>query len=104
MIDSWVEAAAQGRTNIAPAKIPWDLIRTLITETYGGKIDDEADFTHLSNLVTKFLTPAAFDDEHRLVVGAQGAEADAYTEGDGSLIVPSGTGMSDFMEWVDRLP
>ena len=101
IVDTWIEAVAAGRTNLSPTKIPWDLIRTLITETYGGKIDDEADFAHLSNLVTTFLTPAAFENDHKLV---EGVDVDAYTEGDGSLTVPSGTGMPDFMEWVDALP
>lgn len=99
-----MDAVAQGRTNIAPSKIPWDLIRTLITETYGGKVDDEADFRELSSLVHRFLTPAAFDDDHKLVAEAPGKEGDYSAEGDGSLLVPGGTQMRDFMEWVRRLP
>ena len=95
---------AQGRSNIAPVKMPWDLIRTLITETYGGKIDDEGDFEQLSELVNSIFTPAAFDDEHRLVGPIQGEETKVYTEGDGGLTVPSGTGMQDFMEWIYKLP
>ena len=76
----------------------------LITETYGGKIDNESDFQQLSNLVNTFFTPNAFDEDHKLVQGAEGKDAETYTEGDGSLIVPSGTRMQDFMEWVDKLP
>lgn len=73
--------------------MPWDLIRTLITETYGGKIDDEGDFSQLRGLVSSFLTPRAFDDEHLLV------KAD-----DVELLVPIGTSMKGFMEWVNVLP
>lgn len=98
-----MDAVAHGRTNIAPSKIPWDLIRTLITETYGGKIDDEADFKELSSLVDRFLTPAAFDDDHKLVNGVPNKEGGS-TEGDRGLLVPGGTQMRDFMEWVHRLP
>ena len=78
----------------------------LITETYGGKIDNEGDFEQLSVLVNTFFTPTAFDDDHKLVKGiAQGDDGGkAYTDGDGSLTVPSGTRLQDFMEWVDRLP
>ena len=36
--------------------------------------------------------------------GAEGKDAETYTEGDGSLTVPSGTRMQDFMEWVNDLP
>ena len=99
-----MDAVANGRTNVAPVKIPWDLIRTLITETYGGKIDNEGDWKQLSELVNNFLTPEAFEDDHKLVKGAPREEAAVYTEGDGSLTVPEGNEMKDFMEWVNRLP
>jgi dynein heavy chain 1 len=99
-----MDAVAKGRTNVAPVKIPWDLIRSLITETYGGKIDNEGDWKQLSELVNTFLTPEAFEDDHKLVKGAPQDEADLYTEGDGSLTVPEGNEMKDFIEWVNRLP
>lgn len=84
--------------------MPWDLLRTLITETYGGKIDDDGDFEQLSQLVHDVLTPAAFDQGHKLVEGVHGEEGGAHTEGDGDLTVPEGTGMKDFMQWVNGLP
>lgn len=104
IIDTWLETIAHGRTNIAPAKIPWDLLRVLLTETYGGKIDDEEDFRQLSDIVKQCMTPAAFEDGHQLVEAARGQEAEKYSEGDGSLTVPEGTTMVDFMSWVDDLP
>ncbi|KAL9129037.1 MAG: hypothetical protein Q9217_002407 [Psora testacea] len=104
IIDTWMDAVAHGRTNIAPFKIPWELIRTLITETYGGKIDDEDDFEQLSKLVDNFMTPAAFEVDHQLVQCATREQAGKYTEGDGSLTVPEGNEMKDFIEWVNRLP
>ncbi|KAK3324626.1 dynein heavy chain, N-terminal region 1-domain-containing protein [Cercophora scortea] len=97
VIDTWIETAAQNRTNIAPANIPWEMIRYLVTETYGGKIDDEGDFGMLAQLVGTFLTPAAFEIGHRLVRDeAGGGEAD--------LLVPSGTSLQEFMGWIQRLP
>lgn len=104
IIDTWMDAVANGRTNVAPVKIPWDLIRILITETYGGKIDNEADFKQLSELVNNFLTPDAFENDHKLVKGAPREEAEFHSEGDGSLTVPEGNEMKDFMEWVNNLP
>jgi len=95
VIDTWIENAAQNRTNIAPANIPWDMIRYLITETYGGKIDDEGDFGMLSQLVRTFLTPAAFDIGHKLVEDGSG---------EGDLAVPSGTSLLEFMGWIQKLP
>lgn len=100
-----MNTAARERTNIAPAKIPWDLIRRLVIETYGGKIDDEADFAELSSLVNRVMTVAAFDDDYKLVAGGgQSRPGDSLAENDGGLLVPPGTRMVDFVGWVDRLP
>lgn len=99
-----MDAVAKGRTNVAPMKIPWDLIRTLVTETYGGKVDNESDFKQLSELVNSFMTPEAFENDHKLVKGAPREEAEFYSEGDGSLTVPEGNEMKNFMEWVNCLP
>ena len=85
-------------------KMPWDLIRILITETYGGKIDNEEDFQQLSTIVNKNMTPAAFDDGHRLVDGVPAKDGRVVRTGDGGLAVPEGTSMADFMKWVDMLP
>ncbi|GLA80533.1 hypothetical protein AtubIFM56815_001357, partial [Aspergillus tubingensis] len=95
IIDYWVDTIAQGRSNVAPQKLPWDMIRTLVTETYGGKVDDFADFKQLESLVTNLLTPAAFEDEHKIVSGV---------ENDDCLTLPGGTSIRDFVEWVNKLP
>lgn len=73
------------------------MIRYLVTETYGGKIDDEADFRVLDGLVHTFLTPAAFDIGHKLVTASEQA-------GEGELVVPSGTSLQEFMGWIQKLP
>lgn len=96
IIDYWVETIAQGRSNVAPQKLPWEMIRTLVTETYGGKIDDNGDFQQLETLVNNFLTPAAFEEDYNIVSGVQ--------EQVDSLTLPGETGIRDFMEWVNRLP
>jgi dynein heavy chain 1 len=95
IIDHWVNTVAQGRSNVAPQKLPWDMITTLITEMYGGKIDDAGDFQQLDELVKSFLTPAAFEDDHKLVSGV---------ENDELLTLPSGTSIRDFISWVNNLP
>jgi len=108
VIDTWIETAAQNRTNIAPANIPWEMIRYLVTETYGGKIDDEADFRALNGLVHTFLTPAAFEIGHKLVAAVAAAEGQVEAEGGaaavGELVVPSGTSLQEFMGWIQKLP
>lgn len=97
MIDTWVETVSQNRTNIAPQNIPWDMIRYLVTETYGGKIDDEGDFKRLTQLVHSFLTPAAYDIGHKLVDGPGSGN-------EGNLVVPTGTSLQEFMGWIQKLP
>lgn len=67
----------------------------MVTETYGGKIDNSEDFDMLNKLVCTFLTPAAYEDDHKLVPEVQDDEA---------LTLPSGTNIKEFLEWVNRLP
>jgi len=93
IIDTWIDRSAMGRTNIAPNKLPWEMIRTLITETYGGKIDDESDFSKLRSLVHFFFTPDAFNSDFKLV------DSDVNP-----LYAPEGIGMPEFMQWVNALP
>ncbi|PHH59003.1 hypothetical protein CDD81_3954 [Ophiocordyceps australis] len=93
IVDTWLDSVAGTRSNIAPLSIPWDMIRYLVTETYGGKIDNEGDFGLMGELVRSLLTPAAYDVDHRLVQGP-----------DGGLAVPSGTSLGDLMGWIQRLP
>ena len=69
-------------------------MHTLVTEMYGGKIDDESDFSQLQQLVESVFTVDAFEAHHRLVKEAV----------DGGLKVPEGTEMTDFVRWVDDLP
>ncbi|KAL4887486.1 dynein heavy chain, N-terminal region 1-domain-containing protein [Aspergillus karnatakaensis] len=95
IIDHWVDTVAQGRSNVAPQKLPWEMIRTLVTEMYGGKVDDGEDFAQLTSLVHSFLTPAAFEDEYKLVSGV---------ENDECLTLPGETKLTAFVEWVNRLP
>ncbi|KAF3061368.1 Dynein heavy chain, cytoplasmic [Daldinia childiae] len=98
IVDTWIESVAQSRTNINPQNIPWDMIRYLVRETYGGKIDDEGDFKRLTELVDQSLTPSAFEIGHKLV---EGAEKDGQET---SLVVPSGTSLEEFMGWIQKLP
>lgn len=81
------------------------MIRYLIVETYGGKIDDENDFKMLNQLVHTFLTPSAFDIGHKLVeVTYDLDEQKDAAAGGGDLVVPSGTSLQEFMSWIQKLP
>ncbi|TLD37835.1 cytoplasmic dynein-like protein 1 heavy chain 1 [Venturia nashicola] len=98
IIDHWIETVAGARSNINPRNIPWSILRTLVTEMYGGKIDDEEDFATLKHLVENFLNPEAFDDEHDIMKGIQ-------KQGENeALILPGGIKLEQFLEWVNKLP
>lgn len=71
------------------------MLRTLVTETYGGKVDDSEDFAQLERIVNNLLTPAAFENDHKLV---------PEVEDDEHVILPTGTNIRDFTEWVNHLP
>ncbi|CAG8531180.1 10166_t:CDS:10, partial [Acaulospora colombiana] len=93
-IDAWLDSVAQGRSNIAPDKIPWEAIRTLICVAgYGGRIDNEFDKRLLESFVNGLFTPAAYDLEFPLVDSSSN-----------NLIIPEGNKMVNFMDWVNNLP
>ncbi|KAJ3032718.1 hypothetical protein HDV00_007194 [Rhizophlyctis rosea] len=96
VIDHWLDSVAQGRSNISPAKIPWDALKTLITETvYGGKIDSEFDQKLLESFVHGLFAPETYDLNFALVEGTEGAKG---------LKIPDGTKMDQFISWVQKLP
>lgn len=71
------------------------MITTLVTEMYGGKIDNEADWRSLASIVQECMTPTAFEDNFKIVKDTE------HSEG---LVLPSTTGWKDFMQWVNDLP
>ncbi|KAJ3101821.1 hypothetical protein HDU97_001047 [Phlyctochytrium planicorne] len=96
VIDSWLEDAASGRTNIAPEKIPWDAIKSLLTETvYGGKLDNAFDQVLLESFVNSLFGPFCFDLNFSLV---------SATEGGNKLVIPEATKMEQIVAWVSKLP
>ncbi|KAF2083456.1 hypothetical protein K490DRAFT_51603 [Saccharata proteae CBS 121410] len=102
IIDVWIESVTQSRTNINPKNIPWPMIRILITEMYGGKIDDEDDFGTLTSLVENVMTPDAFEDGYSIVKPP--AEVDGEQVNELSLTLPEGTTWKAYVDWVNALP
>ncbi|KAF4549174.1 Dynein heavy chain-like protein [Elsinoe fawcettii] len=101
IITQLVDAVAQGRSNVAPKSIPWDLIRVLVTEMYGGKVDDEHDFNLLSRLVGLLLVEEAFDDGFDVLARMRSLAGDE-AEGGAQLLLPSGTGKAVFERWAEE--
>ncbi|KAJ3212195.1 hypothetical protein HDU67_003972 [Dinochytrium kinnereticum] len=96
VVDSWLDDAASGRSNIAPERIPFDAIKSLLTETvYGGKIDNSFDQVLLESFVNSLFGSFCFDINFALVNAHDGGN---------KLIIPEGTRMDQILQWVSGLP
>ncbi|GEM09361.1 cytoplasmic dynein heavy chain 1 [Rhodotorula toruloides] len=95
-IDAWLLSAAKGRTNIDPAAIPWQAIRSLVRETvYGGKIDTEFDQSLLDSFVETLFSPRAYEVNFELV---------SSSENEAGLTMPDAVHLDQFLEWASQLP
>jgi len=90
IIDSWIDNVGKERTNISPDKIPWDALRTLLSQSiYGGRIDNEFDQKLLECFVDHLFNAQIYNSDFTL--------ADNVT-------VPEGSVFEHFREWVEKLP
>ncbi|KAJ3135949.1 hypothetical protein HK100_002228 [Physocladia obscura] len=102
IVDNWIDDVAAGRSNIAPEKIPWSAIKTLIKETvYGGKIDNSHDQALLDSFVNYLFRPACYDVKFALV---SAAATTADGEKGSALLIPDETKMDRILDWVSHLP
>ncbi|KAJ2796074.1 dynein heavy chain, partial [Coemansia helicoidea] len=91
-VDAWLTRAAQGRANIAPERIPWDAIRSLLVESvYGGRIDSAFDHRVLATFVERWFCADAYGADFALV-------------DEPCLRAPEGTAAADFERWCLALP
>ncbi|KAG0202060.1 hypothetical protein BGX28_005310, partial [Mortierella sp. GBA30] len=98
-IDNWLDTVGAGRANVSPDRIPWDAIRTLLSQSvYGGRVDEEADQLLLESFVSSFFKAECFDLSFKLV------ESDGEDSNNAGLVAPEGTKMAQFLGWVDELP
>ena len=66
LIDEFVDSLGE-RTNIPPEKLPWNALKTILSQNlYGGKVDNEYDGKILVSLVEQFFTPQSFDPTYPL--------------------------------------
>lgn len=76
-IDEWLDSMGKNRTNVDPDKIPWDALRTLISQSiFGGKIDNEFDNKILNSLVNQFFRAESYNVGFKLFEPAVGAAED----------------------------
>jgi len=100
-IDSWIDKAAGGKAHIAPDKIPWDALRTLLWKVfYGGRVDNHFDQVLLKTLLDDIFTPKSFDADFALATSWQVGQAACTVE----VALPDGNSREQFVAWVDGLP
>lgn len=98
MIDEWIDSMGQGREAIDPDKIPWDALRTLISQSiFGGKIDNEFDQKILQSLVDYFFRKETFNIDYPLINSSEDAS-------ENQLVIPDYKSYKDFSNWVRQLP
>ncbi|PHJ17985.1 dynein heavy chain [Cystoisospora suis] len=79
IINSWIDAVASIGGGgglmaevIAPERLPWNAIRTLIKQVcYGGRLDNPVDQKILGSLVDHLFQPSAFDASFALNIMAE---------------------------------
>lgn len=71
-VDFWIESQSGGKTNIAPEKIPWVALRTLLSQTiYGGRIDNRFDQRILDSFLQYLFTEKSFDADFSLTSSSE---------------------------------
>ena len=103
-IDSWVDRASNGRSNLAPDRIPWEAIRELVALCYGGRIDNEFDELALRSLLQRFFCKEAFGLDYSLVFVDSQAEGSSPPSSSPPIVVPEGRTAKAFSEWIAALP
>lgn len=97
IIDAWVDSVSNGGqvSNISPDKVPWDAIRSILSESiYGGRVDNEFDHEILKAFINQLFCPESFNSNFFLNL-ASGKEA---------LQSPDGRKRDQFLEWIENLP
>jgi dynein heavy chain 1, cytosolic len=69
IIDKWIDLVAYGRNNLPPNKIPFNTIRTLMSDcVYGSKIDNLFDKNILNNFLKRFFSQESFESDFKLII------------------------------------
>ncbi|VDN96525.1 unnamed protein product [Rodentolepis nana] len=97
-IDSWVDNASKGRSNLPPEQIPWTAIRQLMSKCiYGGRIDNDFDQTLLDTFLSRLFTEKSFDHDFVLVNDVNGQAGK-------NILIPEGTSREELITWTKKLP
>ncbi|RMX44013.1 hypothetical protein pdam_00012965 [Pocillopora damicornis] len=97
-LDTWLDAIAQGRTNLPPNKVPWDALQALLSQAiYGGRIDNDFDQRLMTSFVTRLFTVSSFESDFPLVLDVDGEKGK-------KIVMPEGIRREQFLQWTEALP
>lgn len=97
-VDEWLDPMGQGREAIDPDTIPWDALRTLVSQSiFGGKIDNDFDQKILQSLVDYYFRKETFDADYPLFTADDDSSAPP-------LVIPDYKCYKDFLGWTKQLP
>jgi dynein heavy chain 1 len=98
IIDSWLDSvSSHGQlSNVSPDKIPWDALRSILSESiYGGRVDNEFDHAVLKAFINHLFRAESFETDFPL---------NMESSAEHSLRSPDGRKREQFLEWIDNLP
>ncbi|CAM9242548.1 unnamed protein product, partial [Chrysoparadoxa australica] len=99
-VDNWVDTSGGGKAHVNPESIPWDALRTLLSQSiYGGRVDSTFDQELMESFVGRLFSPSAFDVDFPLStsLSEEGKEVSLAA-------VPEASSYEGILEWAEGLP
>ena len=98
-IDIWIDMIAMGRTNLPIDKIPWEALRTLLSQCiYGGRIDNPFDQRLLNGFLSKLFSLSSLNTDMKLIVEEQDDKQQQNT----IVTMPDGVKREQFIQWIEQ--
>ena len=95
-LDACVDATAMGRANLPPDKVPWEALRTLLSQCiYGGRIDNHFDQVLLDCFIANLFNAKAFEAASVLIPDFDGHG--------NNLLMPDGVRREQFVQWAEAI-
>jgi len=92
----WISAVARGRSNVDPAQIPWQALRSLLNVSiYGGRVDSVFDQQILDSFSEALFHAEAYESDFLLVQDEDPSLA---------LQMPDALTLDQFKDWARKLP
>jgi dynein heavy chain 1 len=102
VFDGWIDSmfsAGNVPANIAPHKLPWQALRTMLQDyTHGGRIDNEFDAAKIRSFINSLFVPNSFDSNFVLATSFENRRA----EGSALVTLPDLSGYDQFKAWIDN--